>query len=54
MMTVSSSQGHLDGLMAIKRGKINFDLSGKLSPSKLYPQDSKDYFYIIMPLRTEE
>ena len=44
----------LDGLNAIKRGKINFDFSGKLTPAKLYPQDSKDYFYIVMPLRTEE
>lgn len=44
----------LDGLNALKRGKINFDLSGRLSPAKLSIQDSKDYFYIIMPLRTEE
>jgi len=44
----------LDGLLAIKRGKINFSLSGKLSPAKLMPEGSKNYFYIIMPLRTEE
>ena len=44
----------LDGLNAIKRGKINFDLSGKLSPAKLIVADSKNYFYIIMPLRMEE
>ncbi len=44
----------LDGLTALKRGKINFELSGKLNPAKLSISDSKDYFYIIMPLRTEE
>ena len=43
-----------DGMSALKKGKINFDFSGNLSPAKLYLEDSKDYFYIIMPLRTEE
>lgn len=43
----------LDGLSAIKRGKINFDISGKYNPALIKPLNSKDYFYVIMPLRTE-
>jgi len=44
----------LDCLSVVKSPKISLELSGKLSPGVFRPQDSKNYLYIIMPLRTEE
>jgi DNA polymerase-3 subunit beta len=44
----------LDGLAAVGANKVNFEISGKLSPAKISPIDSSNYLYIIMPLRIEE
>jgi DNA polymerase-3 subunit beta len=44
----------LDALGVISSPKIDLEISGKLSAAVLRPADSKNYLYIIMPLRTEE
>ena len=44
----------LDALSVISSPKIDLEISGKLSPGVIRPADSKNYLYIIMPLRTEE
>lgn len=43
----------LDVLSIIADNKIYLELSGKLNPGIIRPVGSKDYLYLIMPLRTE-
>lgn len=43
----------LDVLSIIADNKIYLELSGKLNPGVVRPVGSKDYLYLIMPLRTE-
>lgn len=42
----------IDALSNIKENKVTFEISGKLNPGTLKPDGSKDYTYIIMPLRS--
>jgi DNA polymerase-3 subunit beta len=42
----------LDVLGNLKDDKIEFEISGKLNPGVIRPEASKDYTYIIMPLRS--
>jgi DNA polymerase-3 subunit beta len=42
----------IDVLNNIKEDKIEFEISGKLNPGVIRPEGSKDYTYIIMPLRS--
>ena len=44
----------LDVLSVIGSEKIVLELAGELNPGIIRPEKSKDYLYIIMPLRTEE
>lgn len=44
-----------DGLQALGQEKALLSFSGSLSPGGLYPGDgSKDYLYIVMPLKLEQ
>ena len=42
----------LDVLSNIKEERVEFEISGKLNPGVVRPEGSKDYTYIIMPLRS--
>lgn len=42
----------IDALNNIKEQKVRFEISGKLNPGVIRPEGSKDYTYIIMPLRS--
>lgn len=42
----------LDVLSNLKDEKVEFEISGKLNPGVIRPEGSKDYTYIIMPLRS--
>lgn len=42
----------LDVLSNLKDENIEFEISGKLNPGVIRPEGSKDYTYIIMPLRS--
>lgn len=42
----------LDVLSNLKDEKVEFEISGKLNPGVIRPENSKDYTYIIMPLRS--
>jgi len=41
----------LDGLAGIKSEKVKFDTNGSSGPGVLRPTDSKDYTYVVMPIK---
>jgi len=44
----------LDVLKYISEDIIVFTLNGALSPGVIMPKDSKDFTYVVMPIRTAE
>ncbi len=44
----------LDVLKVIDSGKVSLELTDSVSPGVIRPAESKDYIYVIMPIRTEK
>jgi DNA polymerase-3 subunit beta len=43
----------LDALTVMNAERVNFDLSGSLSPGLIYSKDEEGFRYVVMPLRSE-